>query len=157
MKQGMLVAVLSAQVAGGAFAADIDPLQIVWNDSAIEASLTGVPGDAENGVKVFTSRSIANCVACHQVSALPNVQFPGDVGPSLDGAGDRWSEAELRGLVVNAKVAFDGTVMPSFYKTTGFTRPGEGYTGNAPTAPLEPLITAQQVEDVVAFLMTLKD
>jgi sulfur-oxidizing protein SoxX len=157
MKAGILVAATATLIAGGAFAADIDPSQIVWTDTAIEASLTGVPGTPEEGIKVFTSRSIANCVACHEVSALPNVQFPGDVGPSLDGAGDRWTEAELRGLIVDAKQMFDGTIMPSFYKTTGFTRPGDAYTGKAPAGPLDPLITAQQVEDVVAFLMTLKD
>jgi L-cysteine S-thiosulfotransferase len=157
MKAGILVAATATLIAGGAFAADIDPSQIVWTDMAIEASLTGVPGNPEEGIKVFTSRSIANCVACHEVGALPNVQFPGDVGPMLDGAGDRWTEAELRGLIVDAKQMFDGTVMPSFYKTTGFTRPGDAYTGNAANGPLDPLLTAQQVEDVVAFLMTLKD
>ena len=52
---------------------------------------------------------------------------------------------------------FDGTMMPSFYKTSGFVRPGDAYTGKAAPADLPPLLTAQQIEDVVAFLMTLKE
>ncbi len=75
----------------------------------------------------------------------------------LDGAGDRWSEAELRGIVANAKMMFEGTMMPAFYKTEGFTRPGDAYTGKAPEGDLPPLLSAQQIEDVVAYLATLKE
>ena len=82
----------------------------------------------------------------------------GEVGPSLDGAGDRWTEAELRGIVANAKMMFDGSVMPSFYKTEGFTRLGDAYTGKAyGEGEVQPLLTAQEIEDVVSFLMTLKE
>jgi len=90
------------------------------------------------------------------VSAMPKVQFQGDVGPSLDGAATRWDEAQLRGIVANAKMMFEGTRMPAFYKTTGFIRPGDGYTAKAAPADLPPILTAQQIEDVVAYLMTLK-
>ena len=84
--------------------------------------------------------------------------FHGEVGPTLDGTGSRWSQAELRGLIANAKMTFDGTVMPAFYKTSGYIRPGNAFTGKAAETPeLPPLLTAQEVEDVVAFLMTLKD
>ncbi len=69
---------------------------------------------------------------------------------------DRWNEAQLRGIVANAKKTFDGTIMPSFYKTSGFIRPGDGYTGKAAEETLSPMLSAQQIEDVVAFLMTLK-
>ena len=95
------------------------------------ASLTGVAGDAANGAVVAGTKSKGNCVACHQVSALADVPFHGEIGPSLDGAGDRWSEAELRGLIANAKMMFEGTMMPAFYKTEGFIRPGDAYTGEA--------------------------
>lgn len=95
-------------------------------------------------------------MACHEVSALNNAPFHGNVGPSLDGVGDRWSAAELRSIIVNAKVMYEGTVMPSFYRVSGFYRPGDGYTGKAATE-IAPLLTAQQVEDVVAFLGTLKE
>jgi sulfur-oxidizing protein SoxX len=75
----------------------------------------------------------------------------------LDGAGDRWSEAELRGILVDAKMTFEDSMMPSFYKTEGFIRLGNAYTGKAHEGDVEPLLSAQQIEDVVAYLMTLKD
>jgi sulfur-oxidizing protein SoxX len=74
----------------------------------------------------------------------------------LDGAGERWSEAELRGIVANAKMMFPDSMMPSFYKVDGFTRPGNAYTGEAADDSFGPLLTAQQIEDVVAYLATLK-
>ena len=66
------------------------------------------------------------------------------------------NEAELRGIVANAKLMYEGTIMPAFYKVDGFTRPGDGYTGKA-AEKVEPILSAQQIEDVGAFLMTLKD
>ena len=61
------------------------------------------------------------------------------------------------GIVANPKMTFEGTVMPAFYKTSGFTRPGDGYTGKAAQGEIEPILSAQEIEDVVAFLMTLQD
>ena len=130
---------------------------VMFDDGAVAASLTGVPGDAANGKKVMTTAALGNCVACHPIGAMPEVPFHGDIGPPLDGAADRWSEAELRGLVANAKMTFDGTFMPAFYKTEGYVRPGAGYSGKAPEGPLPPVLSAQQVEDVVAYLLTLKE
>lgn len=130
---------------------------VAYADGAIEASLTGVPGDAANGMKVMTTAALGNCVACHSIAAMPEVPFHGDIGPPLDGAADRWSEAELRGLVANAKMTFEGTFMPAFYKTEGYIRPGAGYSGKAPDAALPPILSAQQVEDVVAYLLTLTE
>ena len=88
---------------------------------------------------------------------MPDVAFQGNVGPSLDGAADRWEEAQLRGIVSDAKMTFDGTVMPSFYKTGPYIRPGDAFTGNAAEGELPPMLTAQQIEDVVAYLLTLKE
>ena len=123
----------------------------------IETSLTGAPGDAANGKVVMTTRSKGNCVACHEIDALSDAPFHGEVGPTLNGLAEYRTEAELRGIVANAKMMFDGTVMPAFYKTNGYIRPGDGYTGKAAEGDLPPILTAQEVEDVVAFLMTLKD
>ncbi|MFC3613608.1 sulfur oxidation c-type cytochrome SoxX [Lutimaribacter marinistellae] len=150
---------LAAVMIGGvAYAAEVAPTEVAFDEyGAVEASLTGKPGDPAAGAMVVGSKSAGNCVACHAVSALSDIPFHGEVGPTLDGAGDRWSEAELRGLMVNAKKTFDGTVMPAFYKTDGFTRPGDGYTGKAAGADLPPLLSAEQIEDVVAFLVTLKE
>ena len=136
---------------------EVAPKDLAFSEGKLEAALTEVPGDPANGVTVMTTAALGNCVACHTIGALPDVQFPGDIGPPLDGAADRWSEAELRGLVANAKMTFDGTFMPAFYKTEGFIRPGGGYSGKAPEGDLPPILTAQQIEDVVAFLLTLKE
>ena len=133
------------------------PAEIAFSDGTIEASLTGAPGDPLNGIKVMTTASLGNCVACHTVGALPEVQFPGDIAPPLDGVASRWNEGELRGIVANAKMTFDGSFMPAFYKTEGFIRPGAAYSGKAPEGDLPPILSAQQIEDVVAFLMTLKE
>ncbi len=133
------------------------PKDVGFDGGKVEASLTGAPGDPANGVTVMTTAALGNCVACHTIAALPEVQFPGNIAPPLDGAASRWSEAELRGIVVNAKMTFDGSFMPGFYKNEGFVRPGDAYTGKAPEGDLPPILTGQQVEDVVAYLLTLKE
>ena len=139
-----------------AFAGEVAPGDVQFDDyGAVEVSLTGVAGDPASGASIMTTRGQGNCVACHQVSAL-DAAFQGDVGPSLDGVASRWNEAQLRGIVSDAKKTFDGSMMPSFYKTDGFIRPGDAFTGDAATE-LSPLLTAQQIEDVVAFLLTLKE
>ncbi|GAA4218297.1 sulfur-oxidizing protein SoxX [Sagittula marina] len=124
---------------------------------AVATSLSGMPGDAANGQVVFSTKSMGNCVSCHAVAQLTDVPFQGEVGPELTWSGESRSEEELRGIVANAKMSFDGTVMPAFYKTNGYIRPGNGYTGKAAEGDLPPILTAQQVEDVVAFLLTLKE
>ena len=119
-------------------------------------SLSGAPGNVGEG-KLLMNKGAGNCIACHAVSDLDDLPFHGEIGPPLDGAADRWNEAELRGIVSNAKIMFPETMMPSFYRTEGFTRPGDEYTGKAAEGALAPLLTAQQVEDVVAYLLTLKE
>ncbi len=83
----------------------------------------------------MTTNALGNCVACHQISQLPEVSFQGNIAPPLDGVADRYSEAQLRGIVANAKMTFEGSFMPAFYKTDGYVRPGNGYTGKAPKGP----------------------
>jgi len=157
MKVSITALVASVGIAASAFAAEVAPSDVSYSDGAIEASLTGAPGNPEEGIKVISNRGLGNCVACHQISALPDVPWQGEIGPMLDGAGDRWTEAQLRGIVANAKMLFEGTMMPAFYKDSGYVRPGKAYTGKAADDTLGPLLTAQQVEDVVAYLATLKD
>ncbi len=145
-------------VAGMVYAAPVAPTDVVYTEyGEIEQSLTGVPGDPAAGLEVMVDRGLGNCVACHKVGQLPDVPFQGEVGPELTWSGEVRSEAELRGIVANAKMAFEGTVMPAFYKTEGFVRPGNGYTGKAAEGAIEPILSAQQIEDVVAFLLTLKE
>lgn len=140
-----------------AFAEQVAPADVQYDDGAVAASLTGTPGDVENGA-VLMNKGAGNCIACHAVTALNDLPFHGEIGPMLDGAADRWTEAELRGIVANAKIMFPETMMPAFYKISGYVRPGDAYTGKAiDTAAITPLLTAQEIEDVVAFLMTLKE
>lgn len=145
--------------AGVASADPVAPENVEFNEYyGVEASLTGSPGDPVNGREVFSSRSQGNCVACHSVTEMiEDVAWHGNVGPILDGVADRWEEADIRGLVVNAKNVYDGTIMPAFYKTSGFVRPGEGYTTKPANEPLPPILTAEQIEDVIAYLMTLTE
>ncbi|MGY3438542.1 MULTISPECIES: sulfur oxidation c-type cytochrome SoxX [unclassified Marinovum] len=145
-------------IAGGATAETVEPTAVAYDEyGAISASLSGAAGDAESGAVIMKTKSKGNCISCHAVSALDDAPFHGEVGPELNGVGSRWNEAELRGIVANAKMTYDGTVMPAFYKTSGYIRPGDAFTGKAGTEPLPPLLTAQDIEDVVAFLMTLTD
>ena len=149
-KKNVLAFVISlsfVQAASG----EIAPSDVVSDDyGAVVASLTGVPGDPSNGRKVFMNRKQGNCLACHVNSEMSEQTFHGAVGPVLDGAADRWTEAELRGMIVNSKKVFEGTIMPSFYRDYGFNRTLKKFEGKT-------ILKAQQVEDVVAYLLTLKE
>lgn len=145
-------------VSGAAYADAVAPADVMFDEyGAIAESLTGVAGDPANGIKIM-NKGKGNCIACHETPSLAEVYlFHGEVGPMLEFPGDTWSEAELRGIVTNAKNTFPDSMMPSFYKESGFTRPGDKYTGKAGTEPLPTLLTAQEIEDVVAYLMTLTE
>jgi sulfur-oxidizing protein SoxX len=134
------------------------PRDVVANEYGdVEKSLTGVPGDPQRGMEIMVNRGQGNCIACHQVTALSEHDWHGEVGPSLDGVGARWEEAALRGIMVDAKAVFPDTMMPAFYRIDGFVRPGNAFTGRAAEGDLDPLLAAQDIEDVVAYLMTLTD
>ena len=151
MKHKVAIAAATLSLAVSAQAADISPADVAFDEyGAVAASLTGAAGDAANGAKVFANRKQGNCLACHTNSDLSEESFHGEVGPPMDGVADRWSEAELRGIVSNSKMMFEGTIMPAFYIDSGDTRPLEDFAGKS-------ILTAQQVEDVVAYLMTLKE
>lgn len=131
-------------------AGEVAPDDVAFNEGAVAASLTGAAGDAANGRKVFANRKQGNCLACHVNSEMPEQSFHGEVGPALDGAADRWDEAQLRGILVNSKNTFEDTIMPSFYRLTNGVRPAKKFDGKT-------VLTAQQVEDVLAYLQTLKE
>ena len=157
MKSIIFAATALVLTTGGLSAGEIAPTAVSYVDGAVAESLSGVAGDPANGSVIVGDKGQGNCVACHVVSDLADVPFQGEIGPMLDGAGDRWSEAELRGIVANAKIMFEDSMMPSFYKTEGFIRPGKAYTGKAADDTFAPLLSAQQIEDVVAYLVTLKE
>lgn len=133
-----------------AFAADVMPANVVFNDGVVGAALTAQAGDPAAGRKVFMNRKLGNCLACHANEDMSDQSFHGEVGPALDGVADRWEAAELRGIVVNSKMMFEGTIMPAFYKDGGFERNLKKFQGKS-------ILNAQQVEDVVAYLLTLKE
>ena len=123
------------------------PYEIVDGNS-IPKSLTGVAGDPAKGKKIAIGRKAGNCLACHAMP-IPEQQFHGETAPSLYDAGNRVSAGELGMQVGNSKVTAQDTMMPSAYGTPGFERPLQKFVGKT-------ILSAQDVEDVVAYLQTLK-
>ena len=120
MRNFVITVAVTGALASSAFAEDVLPSDVIYEDGAVAVSLSGVAGDAVNGRKIVGDKKQGNCVACHAVTELEeSVPFHGEIGPMLDGAGERWSEAELRGIVANAKIMFEESMMPSFYKAEG--------------------------------------
>jgi sulfur-oxidizing protein SoxX len=145
-----LVAGLGSPVVGQA--ASLVPFDVAVADGipAIPAPLGGRKGDAAEGEKVVIERRQGNCLSCHEISALKREEFHGEIGPSLDGVAGRWDAGRLRMIVVDAKKVFGNeTAMPAFYRVDGLNRVRPEFAG-------QPILTAQQVEDVVAYLVTLK-
>ncbi len=136
----------------GAAAAEMAPSSVVIANGAVATPLTATPGDAQRGRVTFAARKLGNCLACHQNADMEGEElFHGEVGPVLDGVAERWSEAELRAIVVNSKDVFgEHTIMPAFYRDTGYNRPLADFEGKT-------ILSAQQVEDIVAYLQTLTD
>jgi sulfur-oxidizing protein SoxX len=106
------------------------------------------PGDAARGRALIVARDSANCVLCHAIPD-PALRFAGTIGPSLAGIGSRMSAAQIRLRVADNLRVNPATVMPSYYKTDGLDRVAATYAG-------KPILTAQEIEDVVAYLVTLQ-
>ena len=125
----------------------LQPYQIVGD--AIPRSLTGTSGDPVRGRAIVVDRPLGACLLCHS-GPFPEERFQGNLAPDLAGAGSRWSEGQLRLRLVDATRINPETIMPSYYRVAGLTRVGSAWRG-------KPILTAQQIEDVVAFLTTLRD
>ena len=132
-----------------AHAACADALRsfIVVGD-AIPASLTGQGGDAARGRAIVVNRQ-STCVLCHS-GPFSEVKFQGDLAPNLAGSGSRWSEGQLRLRLVDAASLNPATIMPSYYRVEGLLRVGNAWRG-------KPILSAEQIEDVVAYLGTLRE
>lgn len=145
-------AALGLGLLGSVAVADmVAPDAVVFGeDGEVATTLTAMAGDPVAGKKAFINRKQGNCLACHMNEDTSDEQFHGEVGPPLDGVGSRWEVAQLRGIVVNSKKTFEDSIMPSFYRTENGARTMEKFAGKS-------ILTAQQVEDVVAYLMTLKE
>jgi sulfur-oxidizing protein SoxX len=116
---------------------------------AIPASLTGAPGDPVRGKAIVTSRQTGLCLLCH-TAPLPEERFQGTIGPDLRGAGSRSTEGQLRLRIVDPRRFNADTIMPAYYRQDGLERVAPAFRGRT-------VLTAEQIEDVVAFLMTLRD
>jgi len=117
-------------------------------DDAIDTPLTAQPGDAARGRAVVVNRQLGLCLLCHS-GPFAEERFQGNLAPDLSGAGARWSEGQLRLRLVDSRRVNPQTMMPSYRRTDGLVRVGAAWQGKA-------VLSAQQVEDVVAFLETLK-
>jgi sulfur-oxidizing protein SoxX len=117
-------------------------------NGAIPAPLTDQPSAPERGRRIVLDREGGDCIICHAMP-LPQGEFHGTIGPSLDGVGSRYSAGELRLRLVDPKVFNPDTVMPAYYRVEGLHRVHERYRG-------QPILTAQQVDDIVAYLLTLQ-
>ena len=148
---GMIAAAAMLAIAGQAAAETVAPGDVKFEDGTVTASISGAAGDPANGADVFKNRKLGNCLACHANSAMNKELFHGEVGPVLDGVADRWSAEELRAIVVNSKAVFgEETVMPGFYSLEVGKNVREDLVGKT-------ILSAHEVEDVVAYLGTLKE
>jgi sulfur-oxidizing protein SoxX len=123
------------------------PYMIVGD--AIPASLTGTNGDPERGRAIVVNRQVGLCLLCHS-GPFPEQKFQGTLAPDLKGAGARSSEGQLRLRIVDASRIKPDTIMPPYYRIDGLERVAPSFQG-------KPILTAEQIEDVIAFLVTLRE
>jgi sulfur-oxidizing protein SoxX len=127
--------------------ASLPPVKIVGD--AIPDPLTGHKGDPARGRAIVLNRQVGLCLLCHS-GPFPEERFQGNMAPDLKGAGARWSGGELRLRMVDARKLNPQTIMPPYYVGDGMNRVAPAFRG-------KPILTAEQIEDVVAFLATLRD
>lgn len=115
---------------------------------SIPQSLTGTNGDSARGRAIVVDRQKGLCLLCH-TGPFPEQRFQGTLAPDLSDAGVRLNEGQLRLRLVDSSKVNPDTIMPAYYRIDGLTRVGAGWRG-------KPVLTAEQIEDVIAFLTTLK-
>ena len=115
---------------------------------AIPASLTGAKGDAVRGRGIVADRTVGLCLLCHS-GPFPEVRQQGTLAPDLRGTASRLSEGQIRLRIVDSRRVNPATIMPPYFETESLTRVAPAYQGKT-------VLTAAQVEDVVAYLLTLK-
>jgi L-cysteine S-thiosulfotransferase len=114
----------------------------------LTATLTGILGDAARGRAIVANRQLGLCLLCHQ-GPFPEEPFQGNLAPPLDGAGTRLSVAQLRLRMVDSRRVNPASIMPAYGRSDGFTRVAAAFRGR-------PILDDQAIEDVVAFLATLR-
>lgn len=115
---------------------------------SLPTPLTATPGDAARGRAIVASRQAGLCLLCHP-APIPEDRFQGTLAPDLAGAGSRWSAGQLRARIVDARRLNPETIMPAYFRSDGLQRVAPALRGKT-------LLSAQEVEDVVAYLVTLK-
>jgi L-cysteine S-thiosulfotransferase len=143
-----LLAALIGSAAGAARAEGALPPYMIVGDE-IPASLTGAKGDPARGREIVVNRQVGLCLLCHS-GPFPEQKFQGTLAPDLAGAGGRATEGALRLRIVDASKLKADTIMPPYYRIDGLTRVAPAFQG-------KPILTAEQIEDVVAFLLTLRE
>jgi len=143
----ILAGVLLAIMVSGTGYSDDKLVSYRMVDGAIPEPLTAQPGDPERGRQVVRDRDGGDCTICHAMP-LPQREFHGTVGPPLDGIGSRTTAGVLRLRLVDPKALNPATIMPAYYKIEGLNRVLDRYRAR-------PILTAQQIEDVIAYLLTL--
>jgi sulfur-oxidizing protein SoxX len=139
-------AVILQAIASAASAQGLRPYTVAGD--VVPDSLTGTKGDATRGRALIVERS-STCILCHN-GPFPEQRFQGDLAPNLSGSGSRWSEGQLRLRLVDASRLNATTIMPSYYRVDGLNRVGRSWLG-------KPILSAEQIEDIVAYLVTLRD
>lgn len=140
--------VLAALVATWSRAAADDLVRYTIDGDAIAASLTGARGDPVKGRALVVARA-STCILCHS-GPFPEQRFQGDLAPNLAGAGTRWSQGQLRLRIVDAGSLNPATIMPSYYRVDGLTRVGQPWRD-------KPILSAGDIEDIVAYLTNLRE
>jgi sulfur-oxidizing protein SoxX len=125
------------------------PESVAAQQDSIPQSLSGQPGDPARGRAIVANRTVGLCLLCHS-GPIPEERFQGNLAPSLEGAGLRATPGQLRLRLVDARRLNPDTIMPPYYRLDGLTRVARNFQGKT-------IFTAQQIEDVVAYLATLKD
>jgi sulfur-oxidizing protein SoxX len=122
---------------------------VASGQDAIPQSLTGAKGDSARGRAIVANRQVGLCLLCHS-GPFPEEHFQGNLAPDLRGAGKRWSEGQLRLRIVDSARINPASIMPAYHRTEGLVRVAPALRGKT-------ILSGEQIEDVVAFLMTLKD
>ena len=132
-----------------AIVAALSLVGVAHAEDAMPQSLTGAKGDPVRGRAIVANRQVGLCLLCHS-GPFPDERFQGNLAPDLRGAGARWSEGQLRLRIVDSSRINPASIMPAYHRTEGLVRVAPAWRG-------KPVLTAEQIEDVVAFLMTLRD
>jgi len=145
---GLAAAMTVAAQAGTIMKDSPTPYEVVGGIS-VPKPLTDKPGDPANGRKVMANRKKGNCLACHKIEQMKDFLFHGEIGPELSDIASTMPADELRLRLANPKVVNPDTIMPAFYKNKGLFRVKKKFRGKS-------ILTAQEIEDAIAYMRTLK-